>query len=77
MTEVDQLLPVIINGKTDLIKEAIILYFKAKWNREICEKLKLGYCEMSQINLTLSEIGLEQDMKDLGRYEARLGCEKL
>lgn len=77
MTEVDQLLPVIINGKTDLIKEAIILYFKAKWNREICEKLKLGYCEMSQINLTLSEIGLEQDMKDLGIYEARLGCEKL
>lgn len=77
MTEMDQLLPVIINGKTDLILEAIMLYFKDKWNRDICERLKVGYCEMSQINLTLAELGLEQDMSDLCSYETKLGCEKL
>ena len=33
---------------------------------------KKGYDEMSQINLTLAEIGLEHDMKDLHKYEIRL-----
>ena len=77
MTEVDQLLPVIINGKTDLILETILLYFKDKWNRDINEILKNGYYEMSHINLTLAELGLEQDMMDLCCYETKLGCELL
>jgi len=41
------------------------------------EKLKYGYSEMSQINLTLAEMGFEEDMVDLNNYEARLGCDKL
>lgn len=77
MTEVDQLLPVNIDGKSEHILEDILLYFKDKWNRDICEKLKRGYYEMSQINLTLAEMGLEQDMMDLCSYETKLGCEKL
>ena len=75
MTEVKQMLPMIINNKTDLIIESIILYFQEKWNQDIYEKLKRGYCEMSQINLTLAELGMEQDMSDLDMYEARLGCD--
>lgn len=75
MTEVKQMLPMIINNKTDLIIESIILYFQEKWNRDIYEKLKRGYCEMSQINLALAEFGMEQDMSDLDMYEARLGCD--
>jgi CopG family transcriptional regulator/antitoxin EndoAI len=75
MTEVEQMLPMIINNKTDLIIESIILYFQEKWNRDIYERLKSGYSEMSQINLALAELGMEQDMSDLDMYEARLGCE--
>ncbi len=44
---------------------------------EVSERLKDGYLEMSQINLTLAEVGFEQDMMELNVYEARLmGCEK-
>jgi len=75
MTEVGQLLPMIINGNSDLIIESLILYLKEKWDRDIYERLKCGYCEMSQINLSLAEMGLEEDMYDLDMYEARLGCE--
>ena len=53
-------------------------YFKEKWLRDIYENFKNGYSEMSQINLTLAEIGMEQDMMDLTLYEARLlGRERL
>ncbi len=76
MTEVDQMLPVIKNNKTDLIVNSFINYFKEKWKLEICEKLKTGYSDMSQINLTLAEMGLEEDMNDLCMYESELGCEQ-
>lgn len=39
--------------------------------------LRCGYCRMSQINLTLAEVGLVEDMLELKAYEAKLGCEKL
>lgn len=75
MSEVDKMLPMINNNKTDLEIEALLLYLKEKWNRDIYERLRLGYCEMSQINVTLAEMGLAEDMLDLEMYEARLGCE--
>ncbi len=75
MTEVDQMLPMIISNKSDPIIESLIIYIKEKWDRDIYDRLKCGYCEMSQINLTLAEMGLEEDMSDLDIYVARLGCE--
>lgn len=75
MTEVDQMLPMIISNKSDPIIESLIIYIKEKWDRDIYDRLKCGYCEMSQINLTLAEMGLEEDMSDLDMYVARLGCE--
>ena len=73
MTEVNHMLPMIKESNSDGIVESIVLYLKE--NRDIFESLKCGYCEMSQINLTLAELGLEEDMLDLNRYEAKLGCE--
>ncbi len=75
MSEVDKMLPMIINNKIDLEIETLLLYLREKWNRDIYERLRLGYCEMSQINVTLAEMGLAEDMLDLEMYEARLGCE--
>lgn len=74
MTEVNQLLPVAKNSKTELLFNSLLCYFKEKWNLEICEKLRIGYCDMSQINSTLAEMGLEEDMYDLYMYESELGC---
>jgi CopG family transcriptional regulator/antitoxin EndoAI len=73
--EVDKMLPMIINTKSELIIKNFITSLKKRSDRDIYERLKNGYCEMSQINLTLAEMGLEQDMFDLNMYEARLGCE--
>lgn len=77
MTEVDQKVPVKFKGKTEVIFESVKLYFKDKWCNNFYDNLKSGYKEMSQINLTLAEMGLEQDIKDLNTYEAKLGCGKL
>lgn len=78
MTEVDQLLPMIYNGDSNFIIETMKFYFKEKWLGDIYDNFKNGYFEMSQINLSLAEIGIEQDMKDLTLYEARLlGRERL
>lgn len=72
MVKVDQLLPMIYDGNNDLIIGTMKFYFKEKWLENIYECFKNGYSEMSQINLSLAEIGIEQDMKDLALYEARL-----
>lgn len=72
MAEVDQLLPMIYNGDSNFIIESMKFYFKEKWLRDIYDNFKNGYSEMSQINLSLAEIGIEQDMMDLTLYEARL-----
>lgn len=76
MKEVNQMLPMIINGRSDRIIDSLFKFLKEKWDRDIYEMLRCGYCEMSQINLTLAEMGLEEDMSDLVIYESKLGCEK-
>lgn len=73
MTEVNHMLPMLKDNKSDEVMESLVLYLKE--NRDIFERLRCGYCEMSQINLALAELGFEEDMLDLNRYEARLGCE--
>ena len=72
MIEVDQGTALSISGDPDSMMECVKLYFKDKWVKDIYENLKNGYSEMSQINLTLAEIGLEPDMTDLHKYEIRL-----
>lgn len=39
------------------------------------QNLRCGYCQMSQINLSLAEMGLVEDMLELRAYEVKLGCE--
>lgn len=41
------------------------------------QNLRCGYCQMSQINLALAEMGLVEDMLELNAYEVKLGCEEL
>lgn len=72
MIEVDQGTVLDLSRDSIAESESAILYFKDKWTRDIYHSFKNGYDEMSQINLSLSEIGLEDDMTDLHKYETRL-----
>lgn len=72
LEEVDVMVPVEYKNRSDFVIEAMRLYINEKKRIEVAEKMKEGYREMSQINLTLAEIGLEQDILDLVIYEARL-----
>ena len=72
LEEVDVMVPVEYKNRSDIEIEAMRLYINEKKRMEVAEKMKEGYREMSQINLTLAEIGLEQDILDLVIYEARL-----
>ena len=75
MTEAKQVLPMIVNNNSNPLIESLILYLMKKWDYEDYKRLKCGYCEMSQINLALSELGLIEDMSDLDMYVERLGRE--
>ena len=78
MIEVDQMIPVRYDSNVDLLSENLKLYYKEKWVQDLDETLKCGYEEMSQLNSTLAEMGLEEDISDLIKYESILiGREKL
>lgn len=72
MVEANQLLPMVYAEDSNIIIDMMRFYFKEKWLKDIYNNLKDGYSEMSQINLSLAELGLEQDLMDLTLYEARL-----
>lgn len=72
LEEVDVMVPMEYENRSDFVIEAMKLFINEKKKMSITEKLKEGYKEMSQINLALAEIGLEQDILDLIIYEARL-----
>jgi CopG family transcriptional regulator/antitoxin EndoAI len=73
--EVEKMLPMKIDKKSELIIKNFMLSLIKRSDQDIYERLKNGYSEMSQINLALAEMGLEQDMFDLNMYEAGLGCD--
>lgn len=78
LEEVDFIVSMEKKNRSEFVKEAMKLYIREKRKVEVSERLRDGYLEMSQINLTLAEVGFEQDMMELNIYEARLtGCEKM
>lgn len=78
MIGIDKKVPMIYDKNFDKSTKSIILYFKNKWIQDMSQRLSSGYEEMSQINLALAEMGLEQDINDLREYESRLlGCDQL
>lgn len=78
LDEVDIMVPMEYKNMSDFVVDAMKLFLEEKKKLEIIEKLKNGYKEMSQVNLKLAEIGLEQDIMDLAIYEANLKrCEML
>lgn len=72
LKEVDDLVSVEENNRSDLIKEAMELYVREQRRLQIKEDMKQGYLEMSQINISLSEMGLAEDIRELYVYETNL-----
>lgn len=72
LEQVDVMVPMQYKNRSDFVIEAMRLFIDDKKRLDIIERLKEGYKEMSQINLNLAEMGLEQDIIDLAMYEARL-----
>lgn len=72
LEQVDVMVPMEYKNRSDFVTEAMKVFINEKKKSEVIEKLKQGYKEMSQINLALAEMGLEQDIVDLAIYEANL-----
>lgn len=70
--QVDIMVPMEYEDKSDLVSEAIKAFLDEKRKSELIEKLRQGYKEMSEINLGYAEMGLEVDVLDLAVYEAKL-----
>ncbi|SDZ36675.1 transcriptional regulator, CopG family [Proteiniborus ethanoligenes] len=78
LEEVDDIVSMESKNRSEFIREAMKLYLRERKKIQIKEKMKNGYREMSQINLYLAEMGLEEDYNELISYENRLiGREEL
>ena len=58
--------------RSEFIRDAIILYIEEKKKLSEMEELAIGYSEMAQLNVELSEIGFVNDMRELKEYEVKL-----
>lgn len=58
--------------RSEFIREAIILYIEEKKKGSKIDFMKNGYMEMAKINLELSELGFEKELKNLIQYETSL-----
>ena len=63
-------------NRSEFIRDAMRFYISEIKRTNTVEKLRNGYLEMSEINITLAEIGLTADYETIIRYETRLAeCE--
>ena len=72
LNQVEYLLPMECGKSNNCLLELMRTLTSDKMKCNIMEKLRKGYEEMSQINEAIAEIGLEEDLKDLTLYEAKL-----
>lgn len=72
LEEANDLVPMEYKNMSDFVMEAMKLFIEEKKKLDIIERLKNGYKEMSDLNLGLSEMGLEQDNLELTLYEVSL-----
>lgn len=56
-------------NRSAVIRDALALYLTEQKKAQIKERMKEGYMAMGQLNLQLSEEGLETDLQSLKAYE--------
>ncbi len=72
LEEASCMVPMEYKNMSDFVMEAMKLFIEEKKKLEIIEKLKKGYKDMSDLNVRLSEMGLDQDNLELALYELSL-----
>lgn len=70
--EANGMVPMEYKNMSIFVVEATKHFIEEKKKLEIVEKLKKGYKEMSELNLKLCEMGLDQDNHELALYELSL-----
>ncbi|WDV45266.1 ribbon-helix-helix protein, CopG family [Clostridiaceae bacterium M8S5] len=76
LKEIDGIVCIEKKNRSQFIREAMRLYIRERKKMQMNESLKIGYEEMGEINSIIAELGLQNDTKELLKYEARLtGCE--
>ncbi len=73
LEEIDNMVNVEKTNRSELVREAMILYLRERRKIRLREEMKLGYEEMAEINLKLAEVCLAADNEQQGKYEERLG----
>ncbi len=59
-------------NRSEFIRESMKFYIRERQKKQIYEKMKAGYLEMTNINRTLAELGLTADNEALQSYEEYL-----
>ena len=76
LKEIDDMVCQECINRSEFIRKAMRFYISEIKKNALVEKMKSGYMEMSEINLTLAEIGLTADNETITGYETRLAeCE--
>ncbi len=65
-------LPMVIEDNLDLFDKVVALCHRSEFRCRKYKEFMKGYLEVSEINLSLSEIGLAEDVSDLIGYENKL-----
>lgn len=76
LKEIDDIAYVECQNRSEFVRNAMRFYIKEMKRMSIIDKMKKGYYEMAEINLTLAEVGLTADNETVNGYETRLAeCE--
>lgn len=70
-------LPMVIEDNLELFDKVVALCHRSEFRCRKYREFMKGYLEVSQLNITLSEVGLAEDVSDLVGYENRLEKEYL
>lgn len=76
LKEVDNLVDIEQCNRSEFVRKAMKFYLSEVKRISFIENMKKGYLEMTEINITLAEVGLTADYETICRYESRLAeCE--
>ena len=65
-------LPMVIEDNLELFDKVVALCHRSEFRCRKYREFMKGYLEVSELNITLSEIGLAEDLNDLIGYENTL-----
>ncbi|MGI6668384.1 MAG: CopG family ribbon-helix-helix protein [Acetivibrionales bacterium] len=73
LKEIDYIVSVEKTNRSEFVREAMRLYLREKRKIQLRERLKKGYLEMAEINISWAEMCMNADSEQQQIYEVRLG----